>query len=174
MFLSNNFPIDIDIHVPFISAIIYSTAKETRKLVTFKLFNMYDPRILIYIWSKLLCNERSLSMTSGYFLSTVAQNGYYQAELVLSNFEKQLKTIEFSEPCFQILCLIWLIKGQWISILSQILRCKISRLWRKMRFCYTQSLSKPEVSEIKKQIRKRTKINAASNTAKPFIRTWKL
>ena len=38
----------------------------------------------------------------------------------------------------------------------------------------TQSLSKPEVSEINKHIRNMTKINAAYNTAKPFIRTWKL
>ena len=34
-------------------------------------------------------------MTSGYFLSKVAQNGHYQAQLVLSNFEKQVKAIEF-------------------------------------------------------------------------------
>ena len=73
---------------------------------------------------------------------------------------------------FQILCLIWLIKGQWIWICQK--RCKISRLWRKMRFSYAQPLFKPEFSEINKQIRFLTKINAASNTAKPFIRTWKL
>ena len=46
--------------------------------------------------SKPLCNECSLTMTSGYFLSTVAQNGHYQAQLVLSNFEKQVKATEFS------------------------------------------------------------------------------
>ena len=34
-------------------------------------------------------------MTSGYFLSTVAQNGHYQAQQVLSYFEKQVKAIEF-------------------------------------------------------------------------------
>ena len=33
-------------------------------------------------------------MTSGYILSTVAQNGHYQAQLVLSNFEKQVKAID--------------------------------------------------------------------------------
>ena len=40
-------------------------------------------------------------------------------------------------------------------------------------FLYT-AISNPEVSEINKQIRNMTKINAASNTAKPSIRTWKL
>ena len=34
-------------------------------------------------------------MASGYFLSTVAQKGHYQAQLVLSNFEKQVKSIEY-------------------------------------------------------------------------------
>ena len=33
-------------------------------------------------------------MASGYFLSIVAQNGHYQAQLILSNFEKQV-AIEF-------------------------------------------------------------------------------
>ena len=35
-----------------------------------------------------------LTMASGYFLSRVAQNGHYQAQLVLLNFEKQVEAIE--------------------------------------------------------------------------------
>ena len=34
-------------------------------------------------------------MTSGYFLSTVAQKGHYQAQLVLLKFEKQANTMTF-------------------------------------------------------------------------------
>ena len=41
-----------------------------------------------------------------------------------------------------------------------------------MWFSYTQPLSKPEVREINKQVQNMTMNNVASNTAKPFIRTW--
>ena len=142
---------------------IYSTAKETWKLVTSKLFNNFDPRILVYIWSKPLCNECSLTMTSCYmpFLSTVAQNGHYQAQLVLSNFEKQVKAIEFLVVSRSY---VWfgLFKASEFEFCHK--RYKISRLWRKMRFSYTRPLSKPEASEINKQIRNMTKINAQNNS----------
>ena len=91
-------------------------------------FNNFDLRILIYIWSKPLCNERSLTMTSGYFLSTVAQNGHYQAQLVLSNFEKQVKAIEFLVVSRSYVWFDWL-KANEFEFCNK--RCKISRLWRK-------------------------------------------
>ena len=50
---------------------------------------------------------------------------------------------------------------------------KQSSVTEKAIFLYT-ALSKAEVNKINKQIRNMTKINTASNTAKPFIRRWKL
>ena len=35
-------------------------------------------------------------MNSGYSLTTVAKNGHNQAPLVVSNFEKNVKAMEFS------------------------------------------------------------------------------
>ena len=106
-------------------------------------------------------------MTYGYFLSKEALNGPYQAQLVLSNFEKQVKAIEYLVISRSYVWFGWL-KANKFEFCHK--RCKLSYAV----FLYTQPLSKQEVSEINKQIRNMTKINATSNTTQSCIRTWTL
>ena len=69
-------------------------------------------------------------------------------------FGKQVKATEFLVVSRSYVWSGWL-KANEFEFRHK--RCKIIRLWRKMRFFYTQALSNPEVSKINKKKNKKKK-----------------
>ena len=138
--------------------IIYSTAKETRKLATFKLFE-YLICFILEFWFTHEANWNSLTMTSRYSLSSTA--GTIQFWKV-SGSDRIISG-------FHILCLTCLIKGQWIWNLP---KKDVKSFVCDGRCVFPIHSHCPNRKSAK--LRNMTKINAASDTPKPFIWTWKL